>query len=80
MKSRLTEAELNSYKFLKGKAKDNRVRICKDRDIEYSKCPGGIPIDDDYKVPHWDMLRPLTDFMNSDDSIKYLHIKKKLDK
>ena len=80
MKSRLTEAELISYKFLKGKAKDNRLRICKDRDIEYSKCPGGIPVKDDYKVSPWDMLRPLTDFMSADDARKYLHIKKKLNK
>ena len=80
MKNRLTEAELTSYKFLKEKAKNNRLKICKERDIEYSKHPGGTPIDDNYKVSDWDMQRPLRDFMNNDDFIKYSNIKDKLNK
>ena len=80
MKNRLTKAELTSYKFLKEKAKDNRLKICKDRDIAYSKHPGGIPIDDNYKVSEWDMQRPLRDFMNNDDFRKYSHLKNKLNK
>lgn len=80
MKNRLTEAELTSYKFLKEKAKNNRLKICKERDIEYSKRPGGIPIDNNYKVSDWDMRRPLQDFMNTDDFIKFSHIRSKLSK
>lgn len=80
MKNRLTEAELTSYKFLKEKAKNNRFKICKERDIEYSKQPCGTPIDDNYKVSKWDMQRPLRDFMNNDDFIKFSHIRNKLNK
>lgn len=78
MKNRLTNAELRSYKFLKEKAKESRLKICRDRDIEYSKLPFGMPVKEDYKVDHHDMKRPLTDFMNTDDAMKYLYIRNKL--
>lgn len=80
MKNTLTNAELRSYKYLKQMAKENRLKICRERDIEYAKQPGGIPVDENYSVDQHDMMRPLTDFMNTDDAIKYYHLKNKLNK
>lgn len=57
--------------FLKAKAKENRLRICKDRDIDYDH----VEVNANYKVSKFDMLRPLTDFLNTDDCIEYMNLK-----
>ena len=80
MNDRLTDAELKSYHYLKQVTKHNRFCICQDRDIEYSKNPGGTPISDPYVVEEYDMQRPLTDFMDTDTARKYLYLKQKLNR
>ena len=60
--------------FLKTKAKENRLRICKERDVDYDH----VEVNENYKLSKFDMLRPLTDFLNTDDCIEYMHLKEKL--
>ena len=60
--------------FLKTKAKENRLRICKERDVDYDH----VEVNANYKLSKFDMLRPLTDFLNTDDCIKYIQLKEKI--